>query len=139
MSAAHVLVGGECGSGSGRATHASPHSPDLECQLGHTYPLWLASFPPPFFYFNILPLLSPPRLKPMRAAVHSRKRSEPFLLLFSATPPTHRRRHCPLHPPHLPHSDILISGSQKREKEHNKSTVVPFRKVQLCLCRTQNT
>lgn len=32
------------------------HSPDLECQLGHTYPLLLlASFPLPFFYFNILP------------------------------------------------------------------------------------
>lgn len=65
------------------------HSRDLECQLGHTYPLLLlASFPLPFFYFNILPpSLPPPWLKPMRASVHSKKRSEPFLLLFSANQP----------------------------------------------------
>lgn len=58
---------------------------DLECQLGYTYPLsLLASLPLSFYYYSIL---RPPGPKSVRAAVHSRKRSEPFLLLFSITPP----------------------------------------------------
>lgn len=61
--------------------------PDLECQLGHTYPLFLvASFLLPFQHFTSF---LPPGLKPTRATVHSRKRSESFFLLFCANhPPT---------------------------------------------------
>lgn len=61
-----------------------------------------------------LPSLLPPRLKPTRATVHSRKRSEPFLLLYSANhPPTPLPplfcRHYPLLP--LRTCIILIASS----------------------------
>lgn len=59
---------------------------DLECQLGHTYPLFLvASFLLPFQHFTSF---LPPGLKPTRATVHSRKRSESFFLLYCANQPT---------------------------------------------------
>lgn len=61
---------------------------NLECQLGHTYPLLLlASFLFSVLLFQHFTSLLLPALKPMRAMVHSKKRSEPFLQLFSANHP----------------------------------------------------
>lgn len=70
----------------------SVHSPDIECQPGSTYPLLVVPLSPrPFLYLNISSSLLPPGPKPMRVAVHSRKKvrdiSSPFL---SANHP-HRR------------------------------------------------
>lgn len=91
-------------------------APVLECQLVHTYPLFpLASFPLPFFYFNVLPPLSPPGLKPTRAAVHSKKRSEPFFSIILTISPW---RHClhSLPPPSSSfHSCEDLPDGQKEE------------------------
>lgn len=72
-----------CVSGNVRACNSN-----LECQLGHTYPLLLlASFLFSVLLFQHFTSLLLPALKPMRARVHSKKRSEPFLQLFSANHP----------------------------------------------------
>lgn len=70
----------------------SEHTPDLDRQLGHTYPLLLASFPFLLFHFNILLLLIPPWTithechGPLKEKVRA---ISCFILHQSPPPPTH--------------------------------------------------